>query len=141
MRKIFGIICMMTIALANTAISQVVKFTYDDAGNRIKREVVTVLEMRQQEESEIPKFIKSMDLETLANVSIDESSNNIHVEFSETETTTINTSIYSIAGYKCYEAVFKSPVFDVEIGKLPKGAYILVLTIDNRSKAWKIIKE
>ena len=141
MRKIFGIICMMTIALANTAISQVVKFTYDDAGNRIKREVVTVLEMRQQEESEIPKFIKSMDLETLANVSIDESSNNIHVEFSETETTTINTSIYSIAGYKCYEADFKSPVFDVEIGKLPKGAYILVLTIDNRSKAWKIIKE
>ena len=141
MRKIFGIICMMAIALANTAISQVVKFTYDDAGNRIKREVVTVLEMRQQEESEIPKFIKSMDLETLANVSIDESSNNIHVEFSETDTTTINTAIYSIAGYKCYEADFKSPVFDVEIGKLPKGAYILVLTIDNRSKAWKIIKE
>ncbi|MBD5196516.1 MAG: T9SS type A sorting domain-containing protein [Bacteroidales bacterium] len=25
--------------------------------------------------------------------------------------------------------------------KLPKGVYILVLTIDNRSKAWKIIKE
>ena len=143
LRKILPImVAMMYAACVSNA--QVVKFTYDDAGNRIKREVVTInlLENSLDESAEFKQFLKGERLNKNVNVKVDESADIIRVVVSDTEEfSEYEVSLYSVSGMKVICNISMSDFANIEIGGLPKGVYVLVVKEGNKADAWKVLKE
>ena len=57
---------------------QHIRFTYDDAGNRIRRELVTIQEVNTQDRK-MQKFLTGNNLDSEITINADKSSNLIHI--------------------------------------------------------------
>ena len=112
---------------------QHIRFTYDDAGNRIRRELVTIQEVNTQDRK-MQKF--------LTGINTDKSSNLIHINTKDRKLQgEYRIVMYSIAGYMVLESQLPITGYaEVDISQLPKGVYALVVTNGTESKAWKITK-
>ncbi len=125
----------------NVATARKIQFTYDDAGNRIKRELVTIQEVNKQDKK-LQKFLNGNSLDKEITVVTDMSSNIIHVNAKGlTLQEEYKIAMYSIAGYMVLESQLPTSGYtDLDISQLPKGVYVLVVTNGTESKAWKITK-
>ncbi len=121
---------------------QKIQFTYDDAGNRIKRELVTIQEVNKQDKR-MQRFLTGNSLDRDITVEIDKSSNLIHINAKGlTLQEEYKIAMSSIAGYMVLESQLpKTGYTEVDISQLPKGVYVLVVTNGTESKAWKITKD
>ncbi len=125
----------------NFSAAQKIQFTYDDAGNRIKRELVTIQEVNRQDKK-TQRFLTANSLDRDITIETDKSSNLIHINAKGlTLPEEYKIAMYSIAGYLVFESQLTSAGYaEVDISQLPKGVYILVMTNGTESKAWKITK-
>lgn len=121
--------------------AQKIHYAYDDAGNRIKKEVVTIVPVKK-EDKEVEKFLTPGELGNDVKLKVSKSGDIINVQIQAIEVTDLyGVEIYNVAGYKVFEGKYGEAVFDVEIGGLPKGVYVIRLSAGSKSKIWKIIKE
>lgn len=120
---------------------QHIRFTYDDAGNRIKRELVTIQEVNTQDRK-MQKFLTGNNLDSEITINTDKSSNLIHINAKDgTLQGEYKIAMYSIVGYMVLESQLPITGYaEVDISHLPKGVYALVVTNGTESKAWKITK-
>lgn len=120
---------------------QIVKFSYDDAGNRIKREVVSIQEISIGTEDEIlQKYVNSNRLSREVSVRPYQDRDLIHVDFKDkTVPVDYKISLFSISGLLAYESQSDAHVCNINLSDLPNGIYILVLNCNSESSAWKIL--
>ena len=120
---------------------QHIRFTYDDAGNRIRRELVTIQEVNTQDRK-MQKFLTGNNLDSEITINADKSSNLIHINTKDRKLQGEHKiAMYSIAGYMVLESQLSITGYaEVDISQLPKGVYVLVVTNGTESKAWKITK-
>ncbi len=139
--KRIGLFIMFILSL-NHVYGQRVQFTYDDAGNRIKRELVKIEEVNLQDKR-MPKFLTGNSLDREISIETDKSSNLIHINAKgEAMQEEYWIALYSIAGYMVLESqLSKTGYAEVNISLLPKGVYVLVVTNGTESKVWKITKD
>lgn len=138
--KRLGLFIMLILSL-NHGYGQRVQFSYDEAGNRIKRELVSIKEVNRQDKK-IQKFLTGNGLDRDITIETDKYSNMIHINAKGlTLQEEYNIAMYSIAGYLVLESQLTSAGYaEVDISHLPKGVYVLVVTNGTESKAWKITK-
>ncbi len=138
--KRLGLFIMLILSL-NHGYGQRVQFSYDEAGNRIKRELVSIQEVNRQDKK-IQKFLTGNGLDRDITIETDKYSNMIHINAKGlTLQEEYNIAMYSIAGYLVLESQLTSAGYaEVDISHLPKGVYVLVVTNGTESKAWKITK-
>lgn len=120
---------------------QIVRFSYDDAGNRIKREVVSIQEINVETDDEIlQKYVNSNRLSREVTVIPDQNRDLIHVDFKD-KTTSVDykISLFSISGLLAYESLSDDHVSNINLSGLHNGIYILVLNCNSESSAWKIL--
>lgn len=120
---------------------QHIRFTYDDAGNRIRRELVTIQEVNTQDRK-MQKFLTGNNLDSEITINADKSSNLIHINTKDRKLQgEYKIAMYGIAGYMVLESQLSITGYaEVDISQLPKGVYVLVVTNGTESKAWKITK-
>ncbi len=120
---------------------QHIRFTYDDAGNRIRRELVTIQEVNTQDRK-MQKFLTGNNLDSEITINADKSSNLIHINTKDRKLQgEYKIAMYRIAGYMVLESKLSITGYaEVDISQLPKGVYVLVVTNGTESKAWKITK-
>ena len=101
---------------------QHIRFTYDDAGNRIRRELVTIQEVNTQDRK-MQKFLTGNNLDSEITINADKSSNLIHINTKDRKLQgEYKIAMYSIAGYMVLESQLSITGYaEVDISQLPKG--------------------
>ncbi len=135
--RLFILLCISS----HIGYGQHIRFTYDDAGNRIRRELVTIQEVNTQDRK-MQKFLTGNNLDSEITINADKSSNLIHINTKDRKLQgEYKIAMYSIAGYMVLESQLSITGYaEVDISQLPKGVYVLVVTNGTESKAWKITK-
>lgn len=133
------IIAMLAVAfLENKCTGQVIHFSYDDSGNRIKREQVTI-EGINAKEKDMQRFLTKERLDGRITVTPDDNLGKINIDIKDnTLSGPYSISLYAMAGYMVCETTELSDKSDIDISNLPNGLYVLVISQNGKSNAWKI---
>ena len=133
MRLIISILFLLPLIVSSQTI---VNYTYDAAGNRIKREIVL---SRSMENTEKPLT------ETLSRKSIsiypNPTAGLLKISISGWETTDkCKFTIFSLKGALIQEIQVSSSVTEIDLSDESDGMYLLNIELNESKSAWKIIK-
>lgn len=135
---LFFIILTALITGSATGECREIKFTYDEAGNRIKREAITIVEV-DTKDKDMNRFMNGNRLTEDITVTPDKNKGTIHIDIKDNgSANSHHVNIYSIAGYMVFDKPTQDRVFDIDISHLPNGIYVLVISSDGKSDAWKL---
>ena len=134
MRLIISILFLLPLIVSSQTI---VNYTYDAAGNRIKREIVL---SRSMENTEKPLT------ETLSSKSIsiypNPTAGLLKISISGWETTDkCKFTIFSLKGALIQEIQVSSSVTEIDLSDESDGMYLLNIELNESKSAWKIIKK
>lgn len=124
----------------------VYEFTYDDAGNRIKREVI-VLSNSQQENDEqevtLSDSLITMDDNMQFSAYPNPTQDEIHVKIDEAFLKQDNKqlAVYDMNGVLLKSKRIRSVHESIDMNKLPPGSYLLKITGNDYKKEWRILKK
>lgn len=134
------ILFAMIIIASSSAMAQTMRYSYDAAGNRIKREIVLNANKspKQASESFFTDRISDIDIKIYPNPT----QGQLKVEIVNLEKDDeCALSLYSMSGLQIYsKQVTESPI-DLDISGQPNGIYIMQILINGSNTSWKIIKE
>lgn len=145
MSKKFSLLLAFVLLSVFTMHSQtVVKYLYDDAGNREYRGVII---LQSQKQSELKKGTEYSEVKeelgkqkiviypnpTKGELIIELDGNNSDIE--------IEASIYSMKGEKLQNRTFTDSRVNMDLTGYPTGTYILKIKVGSTHGEWKIIKE
>lgn len=133
------------------------EFTYDDAGNRIKREVVFLNNKRDTSQSSptLTEYTKTSDTDSKEQILKETTSlkGYDYVVFPNPTTSSVmlqitkdfqkgNVQLLSLSGGVVYKSANVTSGMEIDLSSEPAGHYILKLDLDGTSvKEWIIIKE
>lgn len=137
-RILIATVVLLTLYIPVTA--EQFSYSYDSAGNRVKREIVL------QKSADPEKKRKLFFTESLADKEIKIHPNptygDLSVEIKGYEDTDACTfSIYNMSGQMILTEKAVAPTTGVDIGSQPNGIYILHITLNGEESSWKIIKK
>ena len=131
------LICILIPALSY---AQEISYTYDNAGNRIKREIVMDpqnIKSRSSEES-FQVSLSSQSVKIYPNPTI----GHLKIEFSNySEDSNYILDLFNTQGQSLYHFQPRSSITEIDITDRQAGLYILKITIDSNESTWKIIKK
>ncbi len=121
------------------------EFTYDEAGNRIERELIYYSErkagLKSFKSPDLPKE-EEIDTEDLMKLYPNPSNYSISIlanaEVLEMKNRRI--IIYDFQGRKIMESIPSSTIHEINIENLKSGTYIVKLIYGKKTKDWKLIK-
>ena len=121
---------------------QNIKYSYDNAGNRVKREIV--LPQRNMPDGHVRA--KDPVSEKLGNKNIriypNPTSGVLKIEVAGFEDSDKgNLSIFNLSGQQLLNSDIISTFTELDISSSQKGVYILLINLNGESTTWKIIKE
>ena len=133
------IVLIMSLLSARTVSAQDIRFTYDDAGNRIKREVIQIEQVIDFKDKNLKKFITRQQIDKEISVSADKYTDKIRIGINDDSFDgSMEVEIYSIAGYRMKGTQTEGRVTDIDISNLPKGIYVVILKYKDKSNVYKI---
>lgn len=118
-----------------------VQYQYDDAGNRISRQVVYLERLKSTSgKNEIPEEFENP--ESIFKVFPNPATQSIYVGLNQDaiESYSKSISIYDLSGKEVISLVPASDAILIDLSELTSGVYILKLRYDNGFKECKIIK-
>lgn len=125
--------CQMTIA-------QKVNFSYDNAGNRVKREIA--LQTRGIAESSSPEYFSEAIAEKNIRIYPNPTDGLLRVEIAGQESSDQCTfRIFNSSGLQVLSIHATSSSTVLDISARPTGVYILHILLNGRETTWKIIKK
>lgn len=139
MKKRFAILSML--AFHCVIFAQNVKFTYDNAGNRIMREIVLNTKSLQQEE---PTKMYYSDMISERNIRIypNPTKGRLKVEITGYEDSDqCILRVFNLSGHTILSTQATSSWTELDIGSQINGIYILHISLNNQETIWKIIKQ
>ena len=131
---------IMAFFVCNIIIAQVVNYYYDNAGNRVKREVTLPKKTAPMKNpsnisSEIigDKEIKVFPNPTKGNLRIGID----RLDFDDM----CSVKVFGLSGQLIFLSVINDTITDIDITSQPVGIYILIIELNNAESEWKIVKE
>jgi hypothetical protein len=141
--KIINFIAVIMVAMhaiyPQTAASQpnAYEYAYDGAGNRIKREMVTIPPRLADTSKVYQSTFNNIDVRIYPNPT----AGNLAVELSNMEGgSTVLTQIFDMNGKLMTEKTSNGEKTEMDIGSQPQGNYIMRITINKKRKEWTIVK-
>lgn len=142
MNKLSNVILAVLIAIPFYVMSQNYKYSYDAAGNRIKKEII----LSQQDASS--KYVSKSNLfsDKLCDKTVyihpNPTSGVLKVEITGYDNSDSGAlHVFNLAGQHLFNLNITSAFTQLDISEQPKGIYILQLELNGESSIWKIIKE
>lgn len=118
-----------------------IKYSYDDAGNKIKREIVLSSLKSAISSDQITSFIEEVADQKII-IYPNPTKGQLTIEITDPENTvTGNLTIFNLRGQVIAKEQISSTRTSIDISTEPRGAYILHININEETSAWKIIKE
>ena len=115
-------------------------YSYDAAGNRVKREIVMKPSFNQAKSQSASYFDMVSDRQV--KISPNPTNGHLRVEVLNGNTSLDGEAIvYSSSGAKVAASPISNRVADIDISSSANGIYILSINIGESSTSWKIIKE
>lgn len=117
------------------------KYTYDDAGNRTKREIVLSSLKSAISTDETTSFIEEVSGQRIV-IYPNPTKGQLAIEIIDMENSmTGNLTIFNLRGQIIAKEQISSNRTSIDISSEPKGTYILHINIKEETSTWKIIKE
>lgn len=134
------ILCTSAMLLASlTSSAQSITYSYDAAGNRVSRGV-TVSRMRKQEKKTL-NLADGNDLEGKVRLTGDSRTGSVTVEIIGHRTgDRCEVCLYALSGENLLQLQLSEPSVTLSLGAYPDGIYIVSVTLNGESEAWKITK-
>lgn len=134
------ILCTSAMLLASlTSSAQSITYSYDAAGNRVSRGL-TVSRMRKQERKTL-NLADGNDLEGKVRLTGDSRTGSVTVEIIGHRTgDRCEVSLYALSGEDLLQLQLSEPSVTLSLGTYPDGIYIVSVTLNGESEAWKITK-
>jgi len=126
--------------------SQTVEYTYDKAGNRLKREIIqfrsaTVSGQEEDEETEEVIYSGKIDQSDIR-IYPNPTKGILKIEIIRlSEDTPIHITLHDMSGRMLINKPNAAPFTELNLSDQPAGMYILKIFSDDGEKYWKIIKE
>lgn len=115
-------------------------FSYDAAGNRVKREVM--MSQAQSQSKGYSAFYSDMVADRQIKISPNPTKGNLRVEvLNANDPISGEIVVYSSVGAKVASSPIVNNVSNIDISTNANGVYILQVNIKDSSTSWKIIKE
>ncbi|MDE6522924.1 MAG: T9SS type A sorting domain-containing protein [Muribaculaceae bacterium] len=124
--------------------AQKVTYTYDNAGNRIKREIVLSPKGKpaSQENTNEMQPISDMIADKNIRIHPNPTTGMLKVEITNYESGDLgNIYVYSINGHSIIHSKISSPLTDIDISSSPNGIYLLNIQLNGNSTTWRVIKQ
>lgn len=123
-------------------LAQNISFAYDNAGNRIKREIVVDSKRAPEHAANGESFVEEMLLDKNIRIHPNPTHGMLKIEIGSFESADNGTiSIFNTSGIRIISLDITSSITDVDISAYPGGIYILRIIINGMETSWKIIKE
>lgn len=119
--------------------SQSVRFAYDEAGNRVKREIVFSKQRAKGSVIESNKNYSDMLGDVKVKVFPNPTKGNLKVGISNADLT-FTVRVFSSAGQIVGTYRSNNGSVDVDITNQSNGLYLLIVSINGKESTWKIIK-
>ena len=134
------ILCTSAMLLASlTSSAQSITYSYDAAGNRVSRGV-TVSRMRKQEKKTL-NLADGNDLEGKVRLTGYSRTGSVTVEIIGHRTgDRCEVCLYALSGENLLQLQLSEPSVTFSLGAYPDGIYIVSVTLNGESEAWKITK-
>ena len=134
------ILCTSAMLLASlTSSAQSITYSYDAAGNRVSRGL-TVSRMRKQEKKTL-NLADGNDLEGKVRLTGDSRTGSVTVEIIGHRTgDRCEVCLYALSGENLLQLQLSEPSVKLSLGAYPDGIYIVSVTLNGESEAWKITK-
>lgn len=134
------ILCTSAMLLASlTSSAQSITYSYDAAGNRVSRGL-TVSRMRKQEKKTL-NLADGNNLEGKVRLTGDSRTGSVTVEIIGHRTgDRCEVSLYALSGENLLQLQLSEPSVTLSLGAYPDGIYIVSVTLNGESEAWKITK-
>lgn len=122
-----------------SASADTVLFSYDSAGNRVKREIV--IEKKSAPSNDGADCFSDMLSEKEIKIYPNPTEGLLKVEISGYEDLDdCRFSIYNMSGQQIWTSYVRSPLTEVDITSRPNGMYIFLIALNGEESTWKIIK-
>ena len=139
MKKYF-LLLLLVLCICGNLHSQGLKYSYDEAGNRIKRELVVepISNPIKPTQSKSSDIMKEKDIHIYPNPT----EGMLRVEIvGLMDDDNCSLMISDITGRTVLTCNVSMQMTDLDISAQPKGIYILSVTLNGGTDAWKIIKK
>lgn len=139
MKKPIAVLLMLAMPCVISA--QSVNYSYDSAGNRIKREIVMKTRALQQEESTAECYSDMLSERTIR-IYPNPTKGKLRVEIAGYENSDQSVlRIFNVSGQQILSTHVTSSWAEVDISSQTNGIYILHLSLNSKETTWKIIKK
>lgn len=120
--------------------AQKVHFSYDNAGNRVKREII--LQTRGIAEDSSPEYFSEMIAEKNIHIYPNPTEGLLRVEITGQESSDQCTfRIFNSSGLQILSTHATSSPTILDISARPTGIYVLHISLNGKETTWKIIKK
>ena len=128
-------------AMPYAASAQSVKYCYDNAGNRIKREIVIKTRYSCEERYTTECFTETL-LEKNIQIYPNPTKGRLKVEIAGYENSDrCILRIYNASGQQIFSTHATSSRTELDLSSRANGIYILYISLNDRETTWKIIKK
>lgn len=138
--KLKLLLLLLTFSLSANA--DTLSFSYDSAGNRVKREIVVEKKSAPSKADGNSEYFSEMLSEKEIKLYPNPTEGLLKIEicgFGDTDNCEL--SIYNMSGQQIRSIQVTSPVTDIDISTQPNGMYIFLITLNGDESTWKIIKK
>jgi len=118
-----------------------IKYTYDSAGNRIKKEIVlSSTRSLLSEDDEQEPYIEEMQSHEIR-IYPNPTKGILNIKITGVDKVNGQISIYNIVGKLIEKAELSDNYQTFDLSAQPNGIYIMQIKIEDKVSSWKIIKE
>lgn len=141
MKHLASLLFLMIFSFGMSSSGQSIKYAYDAAGNRIKREIVLQTRTNSKNEAKKESYSEMLSQREIR-IYPNPTDGQLKVEISNLDQSDeCNLSIFNANGQNVQSVKSKSSIAEFDISNQPKGIYILVILINGEKSTWKIIKK
>jgi len=121
-------------------------FDYDANGNRITREIIVLKSQMTKSENVQDTILQDLSSQVIKKDDIkiypNPTKGNLKIELNtNSDIEKIQINIINIKGQLVYKTSKLENSYTINLSSEPKGAYILIMQVNDKKYEWKIIKE
>lgn len=133
------VLMLVAFLVAVCASAQSVSYAYDDAGNRVRREIV--LSRQKGKQAASLRFESALDSRAIV-IYPNPTKGVLKIEIGDFYAADGgNIIVNDMAGRRVLEAEIDSDSFSIDLSDRQSGIYLLTISLNGKSSVWKIIKE
>lgn len=141
-KRFYFIVVVFLFSALPVMAQNIIYYSYDAAGNRVRREIVLNRQNSPQQPSNSPYYSDQLAEDYRIKIHPNASDGIVRVEVISMNNSYEGMVIaYSLSGTKVQECKVVNGNAYINLGDSPKGTYILHVDINGKTTDWKIIKK